>query len=143
LTRADPRWDEFTDPEWTRLATKWSREISGRGRHTPLPKLPIPPDSDSTTPAIDLVSALFLTGSSEAQWKFIHAASWFGNEESIAHLATGPVVGFLESYGDDYIDRIELIASTDWLFANMLKGCDKPRMSDAVWTRICAARDSG
>jgi hypothetical protein len=80
------------------------------------------------------------TASPDAQWKFIVAAFLTGNESTHAHLAAGPVEHLLGNHGDRYIQSFEKMAVGDPRFAKMLNGCNRYRMSEEIWRRLCIAR---
>ena len=137
----DPRWDTLTDSEWDAFATAWTAELTG-DQAEPLPHLPWLLDGPSPTTAGEYVVPMNFTASSSAQWKFIQAAYWRGNEESHGPLAAGPIEHLLGKYGDEYIALVEQLADDDPLFANILKGCYQNQMSDDVWQRLCVAREN-
>jgi len=134
----DPRWDSLTDAQWDAFATAWIAELSGTDA-PPLPDLPWPLD-DPPSNAGGYVVPMNFTASAEAQWKFIMAAYWRGNDKTHGHLAAGPVEHLLGNHGEDYIALVEQVAEDDPLFANMLKGCYQYQMTDDVWQRLCAVR---
>ena len=139
MTLTDPRWDDLTNSDWDAFAIAWNAELSGDDSPQPLPELPWLLD-DPPTSASEYVVPMNFTASPEAQWKFILAAYWRGNENTHGHLAAGPVEHLLGNHGDDYISLVEQLASDDPLFAAMLGGCYQYRMSDEVWRRLCIAR---
>ena len=135
----DPRWDELADSDWHAFAKLWNAELCEEVAPCSLPDLPWlldnPPDLAS-----DYVVPMNFSASPEAQWKFIIAAYWSGNEKTFGHLTAGPVEHLLGTYGDRCIEAFEQMADDDPLFANMLKGCFQNRMSESVWGRLCKAR---
>ena len=76
----DLRWDSLTDAQWDAFATAWIAELSGTDA-PPLPDLPWPLD-DPPSNAGGYVVPMNFTASAEAQWKFIMAAYWRGNEKT-------------------------------------------------------------
>ena len=56
-------------------------------------------------------------------------------------LAAGPIEDLLAKHGDAFIDRVEVEAGRDPLFAKLLGGVWKNDMSDAVWSRLKAVWD--
>jgi hypothetical protein len=56
-------------------------------------------------------------------------------------LSAGPVEVLLAQHGDAFIDRVEVEAGRDPLFAKLLGGVWKNDMSDAVWSRLKAVWD--
>ena len=140
MALTDPRWDELTDAEWDTFAKAWNAELCGEDA-MPLPKLPWLLDDPPTT-ASEYVVPMNFSASPEAQWKFIVAAYWRGNEETHGHLAAGPIEHLLGKHGDEYITMVEQMANDDPLFATMLKGCYQNQMSEIVWQRLCVAREN-
>lgn len=137
----DPRWDSLTDEEWNAFAKAWVDELSGRPS-PPLPDLPVLfEDEPELTPGAFVVPMNF-TASAEAQWKFIVAVFRQADDNVLGHLAAGPVEHLLSNFGESYIERFETLAKGDSRFAQMLGRCYKHLMTDDVWTRICAVRES-
>lgn len=58
------------------------------------------------------------------------------DEYVLSNLAAGPLETFLGRYGNEFIDRIEILASTDLRFKYLLAGVWKGMMSDDLWARI-------
>jgi|tagenome__1003787_1003787.scaffolds.fasta_scaffold20436760_1 hypothetical protein len=135
----DARWDNLTDAQWDAFAKAWNAELRGEVPAAPLPALPWLLD-DPPKNASGYVVPMNFTASPEAQWKFIVAAFASGNESTHGHLAAGPVEHLLGNHGDRYIESFEKMAADDPRFAKMLIGCNKYRMSDEVWRRLCIAR---
>ncbi|MEM8945414.1 MAG: DUF6869 domain-containing protein [Planctomycetota bacterium] len=136
----DPRWDALPSKDWDGFAKAWIAEISGV-EPPALPELPqIFPD-DPITSASEFVVPMNFTASAESQWRFIEVVFRHGNDETMGHLAAGPVEHLLSKHGDEYIERIETLAQSDPGFASMLSTCRKHLMSEAVWQRLCRARN--
>jgi hypothetical protein len=139
MALSDPRWDDLDNAEWDTFALAWIAELCGY-KPRPLPDLPVLfPDEPETT-ASGFVVPMNFTASAESQWCFIESVFRLGNDETMGHLAAGPVEQLLSKHGDAYIERFETLARSDARFAQMLSGCYKHMMSDAVWDRICAVR---
>ena len=135
----DPRWDELTDDDWHAFARVWNAELKGTTTDASLPSLPWVLD-DPPEKAGDYVVPMNFTASPEAQWKFIVAAYWSGDEHTFGHLAAGPVEHILGTCGEICIEAIEQMAKDDPLFSGMLRGCNQYQMSDAIWERVRKAR---
>ena len=136
----DPRWDSLTDADWDAFARAWVDELAGRPA-APLPELPVLFEDDPETTADAFVVPMNFTASAEAQWKFILATFQHADDETLGHLAAGPVEHLLSKHGDEYIDKFETMANDNPRFALMLDGCYKHLMSNEVWARVCAARE--
>jgi len=136
----DSRWDLLTDAEWDSFARAWVAELSGRPAG-PLPNLPVAFEDEPQTSAVEFVVPMNFTASAEAQWKFIMSAFRHADDNTLGHLAAGPVEHLLSKHGDGYIARFEKLARENPRFAQMLRGCYKHLMSDAVWARLCEARN--
>ncbi len=54
----------------------------------------------------------------------------------IGTLAAGPMEDLLSTHGDKVIERVEAQAKVDPIFAKMLGGVWKLRMSDENWSRL-------
>lgn len=139
MALTDPRWDDLTDGDWDAFARAWNAELCGEEGPSRLPQLPWLLDDPPNT-ASEYVVPMNFTASANAQWKFIVAAYWRGNEETHGHLAAGPVEHLLGKHGDEYITLVEQMADDDPMFAKMLRGCYQNQMSDEVWRRLCIAR---
>jgi hypothetical protein len=137
----DPRWDSLTDAEWDAFAKAWVDELCGRPSH-PLPNLPVLFEDEPEVTASAFVVPMNFTASAEAQWKFIVAAFRHAEDNVLVHLAAGPVEHLLSNFGEDYIERFETIARIDSRFAKMLGQCYKHMMTDEVWSRVCAVRET-
>ena len=135
----DPRWDNLTDDEWHAFAKAWNSELRGTEHDAPLPDLPWML-GDPPKLAGDYVVPMNFSASPSAQWKFIIAAYWSGDEETFGHLAAGPVEHLLGNHGEMCIESFEQMADDDPLFMNVLKGCNQYQMTDEVWRRVCKAR---
>ncbi len=135
----DPRWDGLTYADWDAFALAWIAELSGN-KPPPLPNGHVLFSEDPESTASDFVVPMCFTASVESQWRFIDSVFRHGNDETMRHLAAGPVEHLLSKHGDANIERFEKLAHSDSRFAQMLKGCYKNSMSDAVWDRLCAAR---
>jgi hypothetical protein len=73
----------------------------------------------------------------EVQWVFILAAmDRAEGDETLGHLAAGPVEHLLGHHGDAYIERIEAEALRSPRFLRMMSGVWRYMMSDAVWARV-------
>ena len=87
--------------------------------------------------------ALTFFAPADAQWsvivELIDAAP--DDETVLAHIAAGPVEGLLARFGDTVIPWVEARAATDHRFRRVLRGVWQHTMSDAIWARVCAARD--
>lgn len=139
----DPRWDDLSDEDWTEFAIAWNAELSGTESKS-LPEFPVLFDDEFSTTARHFVVQMNFTASPAAQWKFIQAAYWHGNDATFGHLAAGPIEHLLGTHGDAYIGNVEEFANDDPLFAKMLKWCYQYRMSDPIWERLCSVRqDAG
>ena len=139
MTFIDPRWDDLTDADWDKFAIAWNAELNGSDAAHALPNLPWLFD-DAPSTASEYVAPMNFTASPDAQWKFIVAAYWRGNENTHGHLAAGPVEHLLGKHGDEYISLFEQLADDDPLFAKMLRGCYQYQMSDEIWRRLRNAR---
>lgn len=137
----DPRWDLLTDAEWDSFARARVAELSRRPAE-PLPTLPVLFEDEPETSAVEFVVPMNFTASAEAQWKFIISAFRHADDNALGHLAAGPIEHLLSKHGDRYIARFENLAQESPRFAQMLLGCNKHLMSDAVWARLCKARNS-
>ena len=136
----DARWDSLTDEEWDAFAKAWVDELCGRPSHPP-PNLPVLFEDEPETTASFFVVPMNFTASAEAQWKFISAAFCHADDNALGHLAAGPVEHLLSKFGEDYIERFEMMAKSDSRFATMLGRCYKHMMTDEVWRRVCAVRE--
>jgi hypothetical protein len=56
-------------------------------------------------------------------------------------LSAGPIEDLLAKHGENFIERIEIEARRDPLFANLLGGVWKNCMSDQTWIRLQAVWD--
>lgn len=135
----DERWDSLTDDSWRKFALAWDAELSGK-ESAPLPDLPQLFEDEPTELATEFVIVMNFFSSPESQWKFILAAFECCSDETLGHLAAGPVEHILGNYGELYIDKIESCAKEDARFVKMLKGCYQYQMSNEVWRRVCLAR---
>lgn len=142
MALTDPRWDDLTDAEWDAFAKAWNAELNGDVAILRLPELPWLLDDPPNT-ASEYVVPMNFTASPDAQWKFIVAAYWRGNQDTHGHLAAGPVEHLHGKHGDKYIELVEQFTDDDPLFATMLKNCHQNQMSDTVWRRLCLARGDG
>lgn len=57
------------------------------------------------------------------------------------NLAAGPLEDLLAKHGPAFIDRVEAEAVRDPIFAKLLGGVWRNRMTDEVWARVQAVRD--
>ena len=85
-------------------------------------------DSDPLGAGVALVALVFAPP--EEQWTFI-----------LELIAAGPVEGLLGRFGDIAISWVESRAASDHMFRRVLRGVWQYTMSDAVWARVCAARN--
>jgi|SRR6185295_19119107 len=87
--------------------------------------------------AVSRITAMTFLSGPEEQWAMIlEALRQAGNDEELAHIAAGPIEGFLGKHGKDYIERVERQASSNPTFARTLTGVWKYMMPDDVWARI-------
>ncbi|MEX1027333.1 MAG: DUF6869 domain-containing protein, partial [Candidatus Paceibacterota bacterium] len=135
----DPRWDSLSDADWDAFARAWVAEMAGQPPE-PLPELPVLFEDEPETTASAFVVPMNFTASAEAQWKFIRSLIKHADDDTLGHLAAGPVEHLLSKHGDEYIDRFEAMANDSPRFAQMLSGCYRHMMSDDVWARVCAMR---
>ena len=112
MALTDPRWDDLTNADWDAFAMAWNAELCGDDAATQLPELPWLL-SDPPNTASEYVVPMNFTASANAQWKFIVAAYWHGNEKTHGHLAAGPVEHLLGNHGDQYISLFEQMAADD------------------------------
>jgi hypothetical protein len=116
----DPRWDNLTNADWEEFARAWIAELSGL-KPPPLPELPVLFPEDPETTASDFVTPMNFTASAESQWRFIETVFRLGNDETMGHLAAGPVEHLLSKHGEAYIERFEALA------------CGHSFCEDVVW----------
>ena len=62
--------------------------------------------------------------------------------EVIEILAAGPLEDFLARCGETVIEQVEYQAEREPRFRSLLGGVWQNRMSDEVWARVCACRDT-
>jgi hypothetical protein len=89
-----------------------------------------------------IVSELRFDGDHESFWRFILVA--YPKEMSrrvFSILAAGPLEDLLADFGNEYIDRVELLARQDPKFNDLLGGVWKNAMTDDVWWRVEKARN--
>jgi hypothetical protein len=64
------------------------------------------------------------------------------SDEETAVLAAGPLEGLLAKYGEDFIERIEVEARRDPIFAHLLGGVWPSSIASDIWKRVELLRGS-
>jgi hypothetical protein len=99
-------------------------------------------DNSATAWAVDQVVDMGLDAP-ETLWDFVlEVLRRNPPTEVIGILAAGPLEEFLACCGESVIAKVEAQAASDERFRSLLGGVWQNRMSDAVWTRVCACRDA-
>lgn len=81
-------------------------------------------------------------GSPEQAWQFILVVLARASDNRIMEvLAAGPLEDLIVYHGDAVIARVEEEAKRNRIFARLLGGVWKNRMSDSVWARVQAVWD--
>lgn len=120
----DERWDRLSDSDWDAFAQSWISELEGSG-------------ADAESEIGQSVVMMNFSARPEQQWKFILATvTHASDEETLGHIAAGPVEHLLGKHGEGYIDKVEQRAETDPLLARMMLGVWKYMMTDEVWERV-------
>jgi hypothetical protein len=92
----------------------------------------------ATTKQLDLV----LDEEFEDLWRLILVIHSLDKSPKILGiLSAGPIEDLLGRSGEQFIDRVELVARFDPSFAKVLGGVWQNSMSNEVWTRLQAAWD--
>lgn len=72
-------------------------------------------------------------------WKVIQLIRELdGSDTVLANLAAGPLEDLLVSYGETFIDRIEVLAKDDTQFKKLLGAVWKRDIPDVIWKRVKA-----
>ena len=105
------------------LAELWTRRLDG--------------DTSVDEAVEQSVVLMNFTVSPAVQWAFICAAvNKAETDETLGHIAAGPVEHLLGKYGDEYIGHVETEANRAPKFSRMMTGVWRHMMNDAVWARV-------
>lgn len=81
--------------------------------------------------------------SPESLWRFVlEVLRRNPPVEVIENLAAGPLEDYLARCGETVIEQVERQAEQDPRFRSLLGGVWQNQMSDEVWARVCACRDT-
>lgn len=73
----------------------------------------------------------------EKTWRFIEAVIARSSDERILGiLAAGPIEDLLSQHGEEFVDRVEVLARRNQKFCSLLQGVWRGTMSDEVWERV-------
>jgi hypothetical protein len=105
------------------LAELWTRHLDG--------------DASVDEAVKQSVVLMNFTASPAVQWAFICAAvSKAKTDETLGHIAAGPIEHLLGKHGDEYIGHVETEANREPKFSRMMTGVWRHMMNDAVWARV-------
>ena len=120
------RWSDMTPSDWDAFANGWLAEL----------RVSSPPGSDDLGGAVILMN---FTADPDDQWQFIRSAvAHADSDEELSAIAAGPVEHLLGWHGENVIAWVEAQAAEDGVFARMLTGVWKYKMTDEVWARVQA-----
>ena len=89
----------------------------------------------------DYLLNLMLKGEFDELWAFVLQTYRKDLSQAvIGILAAGELEDILASKGEEFIGRVELLATNDKKFKYLLGGVWQNSMSSEVWSRLCVAR---
>ena len=110
------------------LARQWAQRLDG--------------DTSIDKKVEGAVVLMNFTKPADVQWAFILSAVQYAKtDNTLGHLAAGPLEHILGRHGDDYIDRVEAQAGQSEKFERMLTGSWRYLMNDDVWRRLQALQE--
>lgn len=74
----------------------------------------------------------------EAAWSVIQIIRREGSDLILSNLGAGPLEDLLVAHGDQFIDRVEILAEQDAQFRKVLGATWQNSMSPRLWKRIKA-----
>lgn len=77
----------------------------------------------------------------DVRWEFlVKAVDLAKDNGTLGHLAAGTFEQLLSKHGDEYIERVEALASKSAKFALMVSGAWQHLMTDDNWARVKAIK---
>jgi len=121
------------EAELNKIVTAWIAAEKGKDG----------PEDEANSWAFFEVLDWALEGEGEKLWPFILKVYKHDLPENVmAVLAAGPLEDLLAKRGEDYIDRVEELARKDPKFSYLLGGVWRNSMTDEVWERVKAVRNT-